>query len=90
VDTVEKTFHYTHDYFLLKHLTHFVDVGALSIEVTGTSDDALAFLNPNGTIVLLVRNDLPHAQMLQVQAGNRAVAIELPPDSLGTLTLKPA
>lgn len=28
VDTAAKTFRYNHDYYLLKHLTHFVDVGA--------------------------------------------------------------
>ena len=79
-----------HDYYLLKHLTHFVDVGARSVETTGTCDDALAFLNPDGSIALLVRNELPHAQMLQVQVRDRAVAVELPPDSVGTLAMQPA
>jgi glucosylceramidase len=90
VDTQAKTFHYNHDYYLLKHLAHFVDVGAKSLETTGTADDALAFLNPNGTVVLLVRNELPHAQMVQIQVQDRAVQIELPPDSVGTLAMKPA
>jgi glucosylceramidase len=88
VDAAAKTFRYNHDYYLLKHLTHFVDVGAKSLEATGTCDDALAFLNPNGSVVLLVRNELPHAQMLQVQLPGRAVAVELPPDSMGTLAIK--
>jgi glucosylceramidase len=90
VDTAARTYRYNHDYYLLKHLTHFVDVGARSVEATGTCDDALAFLNPGGTIVLLVRNELPHSQMVQVQVRERAVAIELPPDSVGTLAMRPA
>jgi glucosylceramidase len=90
VDTSAKTYRYNHDYYLLKHLTHFVDVGAQSVETTGTCDDALAFVNPDGTVVLLVRNELTHAQMVQVQSGTRSVTVELPPDSLGTLALKPA
>ena len=89
VDTTAKTFRYNHDYYLLKHVTHFVDVGARSLETTGTCDDAFAFLNPNGTIVLLVRNELPHAQMVQIQLRDRALAIDLPPDSVGTLAIKP-
>ena len=32
VDTAAKTFRYNHDYYLLKHLTHFVDVGAKRVE----------------------------------------------------------
>ena len=87
VDTAAKTFHYNHDYYLLKHLTHFVDVGATRVEITGTCDDALAFLNPNGTLILLVRNELPHPQMVQVGVKDRAFIIELPPDSVGTIAV---
>jgi glucosylceramidase len=90
VDAAAKTFKYNYDYYLLKHLTHFVDVGAKMVEATGTCDDALTFVNPDGTVVVLARNELPHAQMVQVQVRDRAVAIELPADSVGTLAMKPA
>jgi glucosylceramidase len=89
VDMAAKTYRYNHDYYLLKHLTHFVDVGAKCLETTGTCDDALAFINPNGTAVLLLRNERPYAQLLQVQVADRAVVVELSPDSLGTLVLQP-
>ncbi len=90
VDTATKSFHYNHDYYLLKHLTHFVEVGATLLQTTGTCDDALTFRNPDGTIILLVRNELAHAQLLQVQLPDRAIAVQLPPDSVGTLAIKPA
>jgi len=90
VDTAAKTFHYNHDYHLMKHLTHFVEVGAKRFEPSGTCDDALAFLNPDGAIVLLLRNELAHAQLLQAQVGGRSVAVDLPPDSLATLHIKRA
>ena len=67
VDRASKTFRYNHDYYLLKHLTHFVDVGAKCLRTTGTCDDALAFLNPNGSIVVVVRNELSHAQRVQIE-----------------------
>lgn len=90
VDAAAKTFRYTHDYFLLKHLTHFVDVGAKNLEPTGTCDDALAFANPDGTVVALLRNELSRQQMVQVQLADRVFTVELPPDSVGTLAMKPA
>ena len=90
VDRPAKTFRYNHDYYLLKHLTHFVRVGAKRLETSGTCDDALGFLNPDGTIVLLLRNELPQAQMVQVQLPDRAVVVQLPPDSVGTVVSKPA
>jgi len=85
VDPATKTFRYNHDYYLLKHLTHFVDLGATLLETTGTCDDVLAFLNPNGTVILLLRNELPRSELIQVQVKDRSLAIELPPDSVGTL-----
>jgi glucosylceramidase len=89
VNTDEKTYRYNPDYYLLKHLTHFVDVGARSVEITGTCDDALGFANPDGTVVLLVRNELPRVQLVEVSVRDREFAIELPPDSIGTLSMKP-
>ncbi|HLJ49908.1 MAG TPA: glycoside hydrolase family 30 protein [Bryobacteraceae bacterium] len=88
VDRAAKTFHYNHDYYLLKHVSHFVEVGARSLAVSGTCDDALAFRNPDGGCVVVVRNELSHPQLVQVQVGERAVAINLPADSIGTLTVK--
>ena len=90
VDPAGGTFRYTHDFYLLKHLTHFVDVGAHLVETSGTCDDALVFRNPDGTLVLLLRNELTHAQRISVRIEQRIVAIELPPDSISTLTLTTA
>ena len=88
VDAAAKTYRWNHDYYLLKHLTHFVDVGARCLETTGTCDDALAFANPDGTAAVLLRNELPHAQRVQVQVGEAALGVELPADSIGTLSVK--
>jgi glucosylceramidase len=87
VDRASGTFRYTHDYYLLKHLTHFVDVGAFRIETSGTCDDALAFRNPDGTVVLLLRNELGQAQRIAVHVKQRSIAVELPADSIATLTI---
>lgn len=87
VDTAARTFRYTHDYYLFKHLTHFVYVGAHRIETSGTCDDSLAFRNPDGTLVLLLRNEFARVQRVTVRTQQRTVAVELPPDSIATLAL---
>jgi glucosylceramidase len=87
IDAVAKRYRYTPDYYLLKHLTHFVEVGASILPTTGTCDNVLAFRNPSGTAAVLLRNELPHAQFVQVQLGSRAFAVELPPDSINTITV---
>jgi glucosylceramidase len=87
IDSAAKSFHYTHDYYLLKHLTHFVDVGARNLVTTGTCDDAMAFVNPDDSIVLLIRNEVSHPQRVEVHVKNQAAMVELPADSIGTLTV---
>jgi len=88
VDREAKTFRYNHDYYLLKHLTHFVRVGAKRVETSGTCDDALGFQNPDGSIVLLLRNEFAQAQMVEVRLPDRAVWVELPADSVGTVVAR--
>jgi len=87
VNTSARTFRYTHDFYLLKHLTHFVDVGAYRLETSGTCDDVLAFRNPDDTLVLLLRNELAYAQRITVHARQRNILLELPADSIATLSL---
>jgi glucosylceramidase len=88
VDTATGTFRYTHDYYLFKHLSHFVEVGAHRVETSGTCDDALAFRNPDGTLVVLLRNELAHPQRIMIHTQQRNVALELLPDSIATLALR--
>jgi glucosylceramidase len=88
IDTAAKTFQYNHDYYLLKHMTHFVDVGARRVETSGTCDDAIAFVNPDGSVVALLRNGHPYKQLVQLQVGDKAASTELAADSFATVTLK--
>ena len=87
VDSISKTFRYNHDYHLLKHLTHFVDLGARNLLTTGTCDDALAFVNPDKSVVVLLRNELAHPQRVEVHVRNKSAMVELPGDSIGTVLM---
>ncbi len=88
IDTSAKTFHYNHDYYLMKHLTHFVDVGARRLETSGTCDDALTFENPDGSVVALLHNGHPYKQLVALQVGDKSATVELAADSFATVTLK--
>jgi glucosylceramidase len=87
VDSKAKTYRFNHDYHVLKHLSHFVDVGATRTQISGTCDDALAFRNPDRTSIAILRNELAHPQLVQVESAGQTVVVELPPDSLGTLSI---
>ncbi len=83
-----KSFRYNHDYYLMKHLSHFVEVGAKRVETTGTCDDALGFLNPDGGLVLLLRNELQGERFVEIRAGGRIATVRLLPDSISTVTMR--
>jgi glucosylceramidase len=88
VDGAAKSFRYNHDYYLMKHLSHFVEVGAKRVETTGTCDDALAFVNPDGALVMLLRNAAQREQFVDVRAGARMATVKLLPDSISTVRMK--
>jgi O-glycosyl hydrolase len=50
----------------------------------------LGFQNPEGSIVLLLRNELAHEQMVELRLPDRAVWIKLPADSVGTVVSRSA
>jgi glucosylceramidase len=90
VDDATKTFRYNSDFYLMKHLSHFVEVGAKRVEITGTCDDSLGFVNPDGRLVFLLRNPEPHTQTVEIRAGGHPVTVQLLPDSISTVTMKSA
>jgi glucosylceramidase len=88
VDGAAKSFRYNHDYYLMKHLSHFVEVGAKRVETTGTCDDALGFVNPDGGLVVLLRNAAQHEQFVDIRVGGRMATVRLLPDSISTVRMK--
>ena len=88
VDDATKTFRYNHDYYLMKHLSHFVEVGAKRVETTGTCDDALGFVNPDGTLVVLLRNAATREEFVEIRADGKMATVRLLPDSISTVRMK--
>ena len=86
VEPEQHSFRYTIEYYLLKHVSHFVQSGARLLRLPeGT--DALAFLNPDGSIVLVAANPLEKPLDLQVRLRGREQTLSLPPRSFNTLII---
>lgn len=76
------TFSFEHEYYVMKHFSRFVVPGAKRLVLEGhLSSNAIAFQNPDGTMVLTVQN--PFAKELTFSFGGKTVT--LPPDSINTL-----
>jgi len=87
VDPESKTYNYTIEYYLLKHMSHFVRPGARKLETDGEYKDLLAFLNPDKSVVVLIANQLQTAKVVKIRIGNDTFLAELKPNSFSTITV---
>ena len=81
-------YRYNHDFHVFKHLSHYVQPGARLLTTDGTLDDALAFANPDGSTILILRNELAHPRIVSVAVAGTHIPVSMPPDSISTLIVK--
>ncbi|WP_155855991.1 glycoside hydrolase family 30 beta sandwich domain-containing protein [Cellulomonas sp. URHD0024] len=91
VDPEARTARYTYDYLVLKHVAHHLQAGARLLESFSLSgfENQLAFANPDGSVVIVVQNDLSEPLTVRMAVGDHVVAPTLPADSFATLVLRP-
>ena len=86
VDCEKKTYEWSGDYWLLRHVASFVKKGAKYIP---TDSESIAFLNPDGSTVVIARNSEKEARMVEIQANGKSLgSAKLPPESLATFLFK--
>jgi glucosylceramidase len=91
VDPATRTHAFTHEYSLMKHLSAFVRPGARRVEASSWNghENQLAFLNPDGSVVVVVQNDLAEPLPVRIGVGAAVLALTLPADSFSTLVVPP-
>jgi len=87
VDTAKHTFRYNHEYYLMKHFSHYVHSGARRLQTSGSFGDLLAFLNPDQSLVIVARNDLASGRPVRIRVGKRILEPLLPGDSFTSIFL---
>lgn len=89
VDAATRSYTFNPDYWVFKHLSHFVLPGARRVDTMSVSgfDDLLAFINPDGAIVLALRNAGAKPQTIRVAARGEVHTAVLAADSISTLVI---
>jgi glucosylceramidase len=89
VDAADGTYTFNHEYYLMKHVSHFVQVGAVVLATSSWTgyENQLAFRNPDGSVVLVAQNDTHEEQSIRVLVGDQVLAPTLPADSFSTFVL---
>lgn len=70
IDTGLKSVTWNPEYYVSKHFSYFIQPGAKYIKTKGTYNDRVAFLNPNGDIVIVVRNNQDSACVTGIKIGS--------------------
>ncbi|MDP4265233.1 MAG: glycoside hydrolase family 30 protein [Bacteroidota bacterium] len=88
VDTINKTYTYNYEYYLMKHLSHFVKPGAKRLNTTGSFDNLLAFMNPDKSVVIVIQNDSNEEKKINIKMGDKAINPSLKPNTFNTFLVK--
>ncbi len=88
VDDVNKTYKYNYEYYLMKHLSHFVKPNARKINTRGTFQNVLAFENVDKSIVVVVYNDSTTGKKTSIKIKNKTINPVLQPSSFNTFLIK--
>ena len=78
------------EYYLMKHVSHFVKPGARVAMTSGRwTPNAIAFENPDGTLVVVVSNAMHRSRPLTICWHNQTVSAEIAAHSLHSFVLSP-
>jgi glucosylceramidase len=88
VDRSAKKLIITPAYYAFRHYSQYVQPNATRIAING-STDALAFLNPDGSIIAEVYNKGDAAKMTSVSAAGKALQFSVPAHGWATLRIVP-
>jgi len=88
VDTTNNSYKYNHEYYVLKHVSHFVEPGARLLSNTGSFDNALAFKNPDGSTILVLQNDQQTERQIVVKLNDTYISITLKADSFTSVKIE--
>jgi glucosylceramidase len=87
IDTLSNSFHYNPEYYLMKHLSHFVKPGARMLQTKGAYQDALAFQNPDRSVVLVLFSE--KGKQYRIKLGEQMLVPQLKKGSFNTFVIRP-
>jgi glucosylceramidase len=89
VDTKSGNYRFNHEYYLMRHLSGFIRSGArrLTTDSFLGFENQLAFRNPDGSIVIVIQNEMAEPQVVRIKIGDKQLNVTLPADSFNTIQI---
>jgi glucosylceramidase len=88
VDTLTKKYRYTNEFYLMKHLSHFVKPNAKKLTNEGKFDNLIAFENVDKSIVIVIHNDSNELKKVNIKLGDKTLSPSLKPNTFNSFLIK--
>lgn len=86
VDPADNSFKFTYEYYLMKHFSHFIQQGAKYIADSGSLEDAMAFKNPDGSIIVICLENSGTDRSVAVNIDDKTYNVTLKANSVNTFS----
>lgn len=86
VNPEDHSYRYNYEYYLMKHISHYVKPGAVYLGTEGY-EEALAFRNPDGEFIVLVAEKEGVDRTIRIQNGKKSVDLAIKAGSLNTILI---
>lgn len=87
VNPETKIFRYTPEYYVMKHVSHYVQPGAQKLETKGAYTNLLAFRNPDKSIAVVLANETSDNRNVAVRIGDRVYIPFIQAHSINTFLI---
>lgn len=84
VDVKTKKVIYNPEFYLMKHFSHYIKKGAYKVKTIGY-DDAMAFVNPDGELILFIANTSNQPILFTIRQNGKNLVTKIKPNSFNTL-----
>ena len=85
VDSKTKTARYTPEFYVFKHVSHYVMPGAYKLNVMGCDGSCMAFVNPDGSVACVVANKQDKVVKKSISYRDKVYTLEMKPKSFNTI-----
>jgi len=87
IDKITKKVTYTPEFYLFKHLSYFVTPGSVKIKCEGSFNNLLAFMTPQGKVIVIAVNTNVSPKLVSVKVGDKSFTVTLPAKSFNSFVI---
>ncbi|MEG1371105.1 MAG: glycoside hydrolase family 30 beta sandwich domain-containing protein [Mucinivorans sp.] len=88
VDKQAQSYKYNNEYYLMKHLSRYVQRGARRVMITDDQTNSLAFENPDGSVVVALYNSLDRQSSIKISVADQNFETTMDAESFNTLVFR--